>query len=115
MKAGKMLLRAAGYNTFAADAVSKEMFLADMGRKEDQELEELSLETLVSDEEPCTESYVFAEEFNDFIGQGDILFITRLTNSGTISQNSGIQSYMENPFISINQLSIYLAQTLNKT
>ena len=77
---GRKLLRAAGYNTFAADAVSKEMFLADMGRKEDQELEELSLETLVSDEEPCTESYVFAEEFNDFIGQGDILFITRLTN-----------------------------------
>ena len=80
MKAGKRLLKAAGYNTFAADAVSKEMFLADMGKKEDAEEEELSLETLVSDEDPCTESYVFAEEFNDFIGQGDLLFITRLTN-----------------------------------
>lgn len=76
MNAGAKILRATGYNTFAADAVSKEMFLADMGRKNNEDLE-LDLETLVDDNP--TESYVFAEEFNDFIGQGDILFITRLT------------------------------------
>lgn len=73
---GKKLLKAAGYDTFAADAVSKEMFLADMGKKENDDID-LDLETLVSDSP--TECFVIAEEFNDFIGQGDTLFITRLT------------------------------------
>ena len=74
---GRKLLRAAGYNTFAADAVSKEMFLADMGRKNDEIVEDLNLETLIEDSP--TETYVVAEEFNDFIGQGDLPFCTRLT------------------------------------
>lgn len=74
---GVALLKAAGYNTFAADAVSKEMFLADMGKKEDEEVD-MDLETLVDDQP--TESYVVAEEFNDFMGQGDLPFVTRLTN-----------------------------------
>jgi hypothetical protein len=74
---GKKLLKAAGYNTFAADAVSKEMFLADMGKKNDEEQLDISLDTLVEDNP--TESYVIAEEFNDFIGQGDLPFCTRLT------------------------------------
>ena len=73
---GKKLLKAAGYDTFAADAVSKEMFLADMGKKDNEDID-LDLETLVSDSP--TECFVIAEEFNDFIGQGDTLFITRLT------------------------------------
>ena len=76
---GRKLLKASGYNTFAADAISKEMFLADMGRKNDDELEELNLDTLV-DVNDATESYVVAEEFNDFMGQGDLPFCTRLTN-----------------------------------
>lgn len=73
---GKKLLQESGYNTFAADAVSKEMFLADMGRKDNEEID-LDLDTLVSDNP--TECFVVAEEFNDFIGQGDTQFVTRLT------------------------------------
>jgi hypothetical protein len=73
---GGKLLRAAGYETFAADSVSKEMFLADMGKKDNSDID-LDLETLVSD--APTECYVMAEEFNDFIGQGDLPFVTRLT------------------------------------
>jgi hypothetical protein len=73
---GRKLLRLAGYDTFAADAVSKEMFLADMGKKNNEALE-LDLETLV-DDNPA-ETFVVAEEFNDFIGQGDLPFVTRLT------------------------------------
>jgi len=73
---GKKILRLAGYETFAADAISKEMFLADMGRKNAEPLD-LDIETLVDDNP--TETYVVAEEFNDFIGQGDLPFVTRLT------------------------------------
>ena len=73
---GRKLLRLAGYDTFAADAVSKEMFLADMGRKDSEPLD-LDVETLCDDNP--TETYVIAEEFNDFIGQGDLPFVTRLT------------------------------------
>ena len=40
--------------------VSKENVLADMGRKEDQELEELSLETLVSDERNPAQNPMFS-------------------------------------------------------
>lgn len=76
MNIGKKLLKAAGYDTFAADAVSKEMFLADMGRTSNDPVD-LDLETLVEDKP--TEVYVVAEEFNDFIGQGDLPFVTRLT------------------------------------
>jgi hypothetical protein len=76
MSPGGKLLRAAGYETFAADSVSKEMFLADMGKKDNSDID-LDLETLVSDNP--TECYVMAEEFNDFIGQGDLPFVTRLT------------------------------------
>lgn len=76
---GRRILKAAGYNTFAADAVSKEMFIADMGRRDDETAVELDLEELVS-EDDATESYVIAEEFNDFMGQGDLTFCTKLTN-----------------------------------
>jgi hypothetical protein len=46
------------------------------GKKDNSDID-LDLETLVSD--APTECYVMAEEFNDFIGQGDLPFVTRLT------------------------------------
>lgn len=78
MNPGVFLLRESGYNTFAPEAVSKEMFLAGIGKTENGEEAELDLETLVDD--VASECYVVAPEFNDFMGQGDLQFVTRLTN-----------------------------------
>lgn len=74
MNIGVKLLRASGYDTFAPDAVSKEMFVASMQRKYP---EDLDLEDLVMDE--ASEIYAVAEELNDFLGQNDLMFCTRLT------------------------------------
>jgi hypothetical protein len=77
---GVNALRASGYRTFAPDAVSKEMFLAGIGKSEigAEDSYDLDLDTLV--EEGASETLVVAGEFNDFMGQGDMKFVTNLTN-----------------------------------
>ena len=73
---GTKLLRASGFSRFAADRVSKEMFLAAM-QQHDDDLEVDDLLTLTL-EEP-SECFIAAEEFTDFIGIGNIEFVTMLT------------------------------------
>jgi len=73
---GTKLLAATGFSRFAADRVSKEMFLASMQQVDDDlEVDELLNLTL---DEP-SECYIAAEEFTDFIGMGNLEFITMLT------------------------------------
>lgn len=73
---GKRLLKAAGYNRFAPDRLSKERFLIEM--RPDLEIEtEEDLLALVVDQP--SELYVVAEEFTDFVGQGGMEFMTMLT------------------------------------
>lgn len=79
MGVGKNLLRAAGFTRFAKDKTSKERFLMDMRQHEidvTADLEELA--DLVFD--TPSESYIMSGEFTDFIGQGNMEFVTMLTN-----------------------------------
>lgn len=73
---GKKLLKGAGYKRFAPDRLSKERFLMEMIPPELDDLDE-DLELLVMDRP--SEIYVVADEFGDFLGQGNMEFATMLT------------------------------------
>lgn len=73
---GQSLLAKAGYSRFAADRVSKEKFILEMKQMDEPDtLEDLEM---LSIDEP-SESYVVADEFGDFIGVGNMEFVTMLT------------------------------------
>jgi hypothetical protein len=74
---GVKLLKAAGYNRFAADRTSKERFLIDMKQVDEGALDEENLDILTLDEP--AEIFVVAEEFTDFVGNNNMDFITCLT------------------------------------
>lgn len=70
------LLKAVGYNRFAADKVSKERFLMDMQNFDPiEDPDELLALTI----DAPSECYVVAEEFTDFIGTANLEFLTMLT------------------------------------
>jgi len=80
MAVGRKLLKASGFSRFSADKTSKERFLMDM-----KQFDLSSNGPMVDDIEELAfgepaESYVMAGEFTDFIGQGNMEFITLLTN-----------------------------------
>jgi len=78
MKVGERFLRATGYDRFSADKNSKEQFLKGMKQFDgDNENGMQDLEVLVLD--APAECYLYAEEFVDFIGQGDTGFMMMLT------------------------------------
>lgn len=71
------LLKKIGYTKFSSDKCSKERFLMDMVKVSDEDdLEDLLDLTL---DEP-NETYIAIGEFTDFIGQGNMEFVTMLTN-----------------------------------
>ena len=72
----KKLLSKAGYTTFAKERSSKERFFLDMVKKID--VDEPDLEALVLDSP--SETLISNGEFLDFIGQGNMDFLTALTN-----------------------------------
>src|SRR3990167_2294095 len=72
----KDIMGMADYKTFAKDKSSKERLFLDMIRKPD--LENVDLESLVLDSP--SEVFIANGEFLDFIGQGDMGFLTALTN-----------------------------------
>lgn len=79
MGIGKALAKAAGFTRFAKDKTSKERFLMDMRQHDiDPTAEMEELEDLIFD--TPSESYIMSGEFTDFIGQGNMEFITMLTN-----------------------------------
>lgn len=73
---GKRLLKNAGYKRFAPDRLSKERFLMEMIPPSLEDLDD-DLELLVVDRP--SEICVVAEEFGDFLGQGNMEFATMLT------------------------------------
>jgi len=78
MKVGERFLRATGYDRFSADKNSKEQFLKGMKQFDgDNENGLMDLEVLTFD--APAECYLYAEEFVDFIGQGDTGFMMMLT------------------------------------
>jgi len=72
----RTVLEKAGYKTFAKDRTSKERFFMDMARRAD--FDEMDLEALVLD--APSEVLVANGEFLDLIGQGNMDFLTALTN-----------------------------------
>lgn len=85
----KKLLTAAGYSTIAADKTSKEKFLLDLSEG-DTDAEEVSIETINLFGEPRggpRELFIAADEFNDFIGLGNLEFISLL---GSLWDYSGV-------------------------
>lgn len=79
MSIGRGLLKGAGYNRFSASKTSPERFLKDMKKYDINPGDELvELEALVLD--GPSETYIFAPEFVDFIGESDKGFINLLTN-----------------------------------
>lgn len=77
MGPGKRLLKTVGYSRFSADKTSKERFLMDMKQFDNvaglEDLENLTMDA-------PAESYIMSGEFTDFVGQGNMEFITMLTN-----------------------------------
>lgn len=87
IKTMKQLLIDAGYKTFAAERTSKEKFLLDLaGESPDQKDSKLNnfLESNIFGDEPADgvdkEVFIAIDEFNDFIGNGNIEFISMLGN-----------------------------------
>lgn len=79
MNVGRDLLKKSGYNRFSAAKTSPERFLIDMKQYDTDPSETIDgLEALVLN--PPAETYVFAGEFVDFIGQNDTSFISLFTN-----------------------------------
>lgn len=72
------LLRLAGYTRFSSDKTSKERFLMDMRQTDNVLGEDEDLLALTLDEP--SETYVAIGEFTDFMGQGNMEFVTMLTN-----------------------------------
>jgi len=74
----RKLAKASGFTRFAADKTSKERFLMDMKQHELGDATIEDIEELVFDEP--SEAWICNGEFTDFIGQGNMEFITLLTN-----------------------------------
>lgn len=79
IKMAKRLLQATGYNTFSADKTSKEKFIIDLAEPENGD-GDTSLERNLFGEDSRSSSdvYIACDEFNNFIGNGNLEFISLL-------------------------------------
>lgn len=71
------LMKMAGFTKFSSDKTSKERFLMDMSNIPDEDDLDALLD--LTTDEP-SDTYVAIGEFTDFIGQGNMEFVTMLTN-----------------------------------
>lgn len=72
IKLASKVLAATGFDKFAAEKTSKEKFLADLANMGDQEQFDLFGGTAAS------EVFINADEFNEFVGSGNIEFLSLL-------------------------------------
>lgn len=105
------LLSKAGYKAFAPTTTSREQWLSDLqvgfsvaNRRSDADITDLYAAADLS-ESPC---YISSGEFLDFLGQGDLAFLTTLTNMWDIidapyeerlKRSSSV--YIHNPIINL--------------
>lgn len=73
------LLKSIGYNKFAPDRVSKERLLMELKASKDKEFNQDDLDLAALTVDSPSELYCVAEEFTDFVGQGNMEFMTMLT------------------------------------
>lgn len=114
IKIMKSLVVASGYSYTSADKTTKEKFLLDLHEQVEQDEEASILDTNIwgsgrdnAVNLPPSEMYIAADEFNDFIGNGNIEFISLL---GSLWDYNGVYEnkikngksvYVNNPTISI--------------
>jgi energy-coupling factor transporter ATP-binding protein EcfA2 len=114
IKIMKSLVVASGYTYTSADKTTKEKFLLDLHEQNESESENNILDANIwgSGKDnainlPPAEMYIAADEFNDFIGNGNIEFISLL---GSLWDYNGVYEnkikngksvYVNNPTISI--------------
>lgn len=103
----KSLIQKAGYSTIAADRTTKEKFMLDLAGEDaiDPDLAEMEIfGDSVGDDK---EIFIAADEFNDFIGLGNLEFISLLGTfwdyNGTYSNRikNGKSVSISNPTVSI--------------
>lgn len=113
IKLAKKLITLAGYETIAADKSSKEKFLLDLSGEGDGD--EANADSFLdknlwggdSSTDPDRECFIMADELNDFIGNGNIEFVSLLGSlwdyNGTYTSRikSGKSVVINNPTISI--------------
>lgn len=109
IKISKKILRAAGYDSISADRSTKEKFLLDLAGEDTADgLDDILAKNLwggASDE--VREMFIACDEFNDFIGNGNIEFISLLGNLWDFEGNyenrikNGKSVNISNPTISI--------------
>lgn len=88
IKLMKSLLQKAGYNTIAADKTTKEKFLLDLAGDEDASKDIDSINIFGDNYSTDTkEILIAADEFNDFMGLGNLEFISLL---GSLWDYSGV-------------------------
>lgn len=80
IKMAKRLLQKTGYDTFSADKTSKEKFILDLAEPENSNDAANALERALFDEDSrgCSEIYIACDEFNNFIGNGNVEFVSLL-------------------------------------
>jgi len=113
IKLSKKILQLTGYNTISADKSSKEKFMLDLAG-EDLSSSEGGADKLLdsnlwgaSDGNDSSEMYIACDEFNDFIGNGNIEFISLLGNlwdfKGTFTNRikNGKSVTINNPVVNI--------------
>lgn len=102
----KSILQKAGYNTIAADRTTKEKFMLDLAGEDsvDSDLASMEIFGEVTDDK---EIFIAADEFNDFIGLGNLEFISLLGTfwdyNGTYHNRikNGKSVSISNPTVSI--------------
>lgn len=113
IKVAKKIITLAGYDRISADKSSKEKFLLDLSGEDvgdagstiDQMLDSNLWGT--GTETECAEMFIACDEFNDFIGNGNIEFISMLGNLWDFEGNyqnrikNGKSVNIVNPTISI--------------
>jgi energy-coupling factor transporter ATP-binding protein EcfA2 len=89
IKLMKGVMQGAGYNTIAADKTTKEKFMLDLSGADqgDAEVLEQNLWGAEAEDAPPAEMLIAADEFNDFMGVGNLEFISLL---GSLWDYSGI-------------------------
>lgn len=89
IKISKKIITLAGYEYISADKSSKEKFMLDLEGLDEENVDDILDKNIFGSETDNTykEMYIAADEFNDFIGNGNVEFISLL---GTLWDFDGI-------------------------
>lgn len=78
IKIASKLLKKAGYKTIAAERTTKEKFLMDLAGEGSAESEDIMDQNLFGLSDSTSEILIAADEFNTFVGNGNIEFLSLL-------------------------------------